>query len=292
MATPDLFILKTPPKVFFPSFSLSKSQNLKLNPKPKYLAFLSPLYQKTVKCSAIQNSISYDSDHRAIHPKPQEIPWNKDLANSVNLIGLVGVPVQIKQLSSGKVLAWTRLAVKKSASETTWVNLSFWDELAHIAFQYVVKGQQVHVAGRLVSDTVEGDAEKQQVYYKVVVQKLNLIERSTPSVSSYNAEANTSSFGGKSQNYAGSSAGSPEELWQAFFANPIEWWDNRRDKRNPKYPDFKHKDTGEALWIEGRFNPPWVKSQLAILDSRMASMQANESSSNPSMHTDDLTSFY
>lgn len=40
-------------------------------------------------------------------------------------------------------------------------------------------------------------------------------------------------------------------------------------QRSPKYPDFKHKDTGEALWIEGRYNPPWVKSQLAILDSRM-----------------------
>lgn len=42
-------------------------------------------------------------------------------------------------------------------------------------------------------------------------------------------------------------------------------------QKNPKYPDFKHKDTGEALWVEGRYNPPWVKSQLAILDTRMGS---------------------
>ncbi|CAJ1969475.1 unnamed protein product, partial [Sphenostylis stenocarpa] len=41
--------------------------------------------------------------------------------------------------------------------------------------------------------------------------------------------------------------------------------------RNPKAPDFKHKDTGEALWIEGRYNPPWVKSQLEIMDARMGS---------------------
>ncbi|KAI9080375.1 hypothetical protein K1719_037769 [Acacia pycnantha] len=40
-------------------------------------------------------------------------------------------------------------------------------------------------------------------------------------------------------------------------------------QRNPKYPDFKHKDTGEALWVEGRTNPPWVKSQLEIMDARM-----------------------
>lgn len=48
-------------------------------------------------------------------------------------------------------------------------------------------------------------------------------------------------------------------------------------QRNPKYPDFKHKDTGEALWIEGRNNPPWVKAQLAILDTRMGSFNNQDS---------------
>jgi len=24
--------------------------------------------------------------------------------------------------------------------------------------------------------------------------------------------------------------GSTEERWQAFFASPLEWWDNRKDK--------------------------------------------------------------
>lgn len=39
-------------------------------------------------------------------------------------------------------------------------------------------------------------------------------------------------------------------------------------QRNPKYPVFNHKDTGEALWLEGR-SKPWVKSQLEIIDTRM-----------------------
>ncbi|CAA3003999.1 Hypothetical predicted protein, partial [Olea europaea subsp. europaea] len=69
-----------------------------------------------------------------------------------------------------------------------------------------------------------------------------------------------------------------EEIWKAFFANPLEWWHNRKNKRSPNYPDFKHKDTGEALWVESRYNPPWVKSQLAILDSRMESFLDHSSS--------------
>lgn len=47
------------------------------------------------------------------------------------------------------------------------INLTFWDDLAHIASQHVEKGQQIHVSGRLISDTVESDDGKQQTYYKV-----------------------------------------------------------------------------------------------------------------------------
>ena len=63
-------------------------------------------------------------------------------------------------------------------------------------------------------------------------------------------------------------------------------------QRNPKGPDFKHKDTGEALWVEGRFNPPWVKSQLAILDTRMGSL-ADQNGRRPvsAVSTDEFLSF-
>lgn len=53
-----------------------------------------------------------------------------------------------------------------------------------------------------------------------------------------------------------------EELWADYQANPSRWWDNRDDKRNPKAPDFKHKDTGEGLWLdsapEGLFDDEFV----------------------------------
>ncbi|KAM0951801.1 putative primosome PriB/single-strand DNA-binding, nucleic acid-binding protein [Dioscorea sansibarensis] len=235
-----------------------------------------------------------DYEHeRVVYPRPQEVPWSKDLANSVHLIGLIGAPVQIKHLSSGKVLAWTRLAVRKSATDTTWISLTFWDELAHVAFQHVEKGQQVYVSGRLVSDTVEGDDEKdRQVYYKVVVHQLNFVERNFPPVPLYEPGMNFMISGVKPASLVSNNSGSMEQLWQAFFANPVDWWDNRTNKRNPKAPDFKHKHTGEALWIEGKYNPPWVKSQLAILDTRMGSLQANGSSFAVSfMHADEFSSF-
>lgn len=54
-------------------------------------------------------------------------------------------------------------------------------------------------------------------------------------------------------------------LWQTFFANPYEWTDCRKTKQNPKAPDFKHKSTGEALWIRPD-DPPWISKQLKLID--------------------------
>lgn len=58
-------------------------------------------------------------------------------------------------------------------------------------------------------------------------------------------------------------------LWQILFANPNEWYDNRKNKRNPKQPDFKNKSTGEALWFN-ESDPSWVKKQIELLDSRLS----------------------
>ncbi|GAU50487.1 hypothetical protein TSUD_26310 [Trifolium subterraneum] len=187
---------------FIPKFKLPSSTTL----SSKATTHRSFNLNLKVRCS---NSIT-----NGTYPKPTEIQWNKDLCNSVNLIGFVANPVEIKHLPSGKVVAWTRLSVKKNATQMSWIHLTFWDELAHVASQHVQQGQQIHVSGRLVTDTVDSVEGKQHTYYKVVAQQLNFIHRSKK----------VSNAG----NY--SAGGSVVELWQAFFANPGEWWDNRKNK--------------------------------------------------------------
>ncbi|CAH8333585.1 unnamed protein product [Eruca vesicaria subsp. sativa] len=51
-----------------------------------------------------------------------------------------------------------------------------------------------------------------------------------------------------------------EELWKDLVQNPDKWWDNRLKKTNTKAPDFKHKENGEALWMDN--SPTWVLSKL------------------------------
>ncbi|GER55386.1 single-stranded DNA-binding protein [Striga asiatica] len=241
-------------------------------------------YERGAETSAVAESMQ--------HPKPAEIQWNKELCNTVQFIGVIAAPVQIKHFPSGKVVANSRLTVKTNKTDTVRINLNFWNELAQVAFQHVEIGHQVYVAGRLVADTVQDDNGMSQTYYKVIVKELNFIERSQIKSSTplYYGDSNSARQGKKQ--YPTNSTGSLEELWQAFFANPTEWWDNRKNKKNPNYPDFKHKDTGESLWVDGRYNPSWVKSQLDVLDSKMESFrEQNLSAYQNFMSVDNLGPF-
>jgi hypothetical protein len=64
-----------------------------------------------------------------------------------------------------------------------------------------------------------------------------------------------------------------DRLWKsALLDEPDKWWDNRLDKRNPKAPDFKAKNTSDivddkgdpvALWVDSKSTPDWVATHLA-----------------------------
>lgn len=73
------------------------------------------------------------------------------------------------------------------------------------------------------------------------------------------------------QPYQGGGAGggaqqlSGEQKWALFFGDPSSYWDNRLSKRAPRAPDFKHKTSGEGLWISSRDTPAWVEGRLGEL---------------------------
>lgn len=52
-----------------------------------------------------------------------------------------------------------------------------------------------------------------------------------------------------------------ESSWKNFVENPQKWWDNRAKKKSSKSPDFRHKETGECLWLN-KYTPEWALSKL------------------------------
>ncbi|CAK9219010.1 unnamed protein product [Sphagnum troendelagicum] len=59
-----------------------------------------------------------------------------------------------------------------------------------------------------------------------------------------------------------------EKRWMEFFSDPSQWWDHRTAKVTASYPDFTHKKTQAALWLDGRLKPPWVEARLVAMAPR------------------------
>jgi single-strand DNA-binding protein len=77
--------------------------------------------------------------------------------NKVTLVGRVPRDPELKQTASGKVVCSIGLATNREwkdpqgfkVSKTEWHNLVFWGKLAEIVGQYVTKGQEILVSGRI-----------------------------------------------------------------------------------------------------------------------------------------------
>jgi single-strand DNA-binding protein len=77
--------------------------------------------------------------------------------NKVQIIGHLGKDPEMRYTPSGKPVTTYSVAVSRSwnsadgerHSETEWFNVVAWGNLAEICKQYLVKGQQVYIEGRL-----------------------------------------------------------------------------------------------------------------------------------------------
>ena len=74
--------------------------------------------------------------------------------NTATIIGRAGQDAEIKYFESGKVKTTFSLAVNRFDSKTKtevpdWFNIEVWDKQAEFAGEYVKKGRQVAVDGRI-----------------------------------------------------------------------------------------------------------------------------------------------
>jgi single-strand DNA-binding protein len=81
--------------------------------------------------------------------------------NKVILVGNLGKDPEVKHLESGSVVANLTLATTEAYKDkngqrvenTEWHDLELWDGQAKIAEQYLKKGSQIYVEGKIKSDT-------------------------------------------------------------------------------------------------------------------------------------------
>ncbi|KAL5071944.1 hypothetical protein RYX36_022831 [Vicia faba] len=198
-------------------------------------------------------------NHALKFQRPPTIKWKPNLKNTATFIGSVTRELKRVNSKTGRVGFHTTIRVptsNKPNSSSFWVLLMMWDEIAEFAYQHVKPNHFICVSGCLGSYIVET-----RFCYKLSVNQLEFVAQSP----GYGEHEKENKFEAGNQ----LSDGNQLHLWQVFFASPNEWWDNRKTKLNPNSPDFRHKDTGEALWLS-KHNPPWVTRQLELLDSKFA----------------------
>ncbi len=105
------------------------------------------------------------------------------LRNNVQLIGRLGKDPEVRTFDTGKKLASFSIATSESyknekgekVQDTQWHNLVIWGKLADVAGQYLKKGSEVAVAGKLVHRSYETAAGEKKYITEINVSDMVML---------------------------------------------------------------------------------------------------------------------
>ena len=103
--------------------------------------------------------------------------------NKVILVGNLGADPEVKYLEGDKAVAKLRLATTESykdktgnrVEQTQWHDLEMWDGQAKIAEQYLKKGSQIYVEGKIKTDTWQDEQGQNKYRTKIRVQSFTML---------------------------------------------------------------------------------------------------------------------
>lgn len=103
--------------------------------------------------------------------------------NKVILIGNLGQDPEVRHLEGDKVVANVSLATTESYKDrsgnridnTEWHDLELWDGLAKVAEQYLKKGSQIYVEGRIKTDTWQDEQGNNRKKVRIRVNTMTML---------------------------------------------------------------------------------------------------------------------
>lgn len=107
------------------------------------------------------------------------------LKNSVRLIGHLGENPKVRKLDSGKKVANFSIATNEiyrdsngeKQSETTWHRLVAWGNQAEIAENYLKKGSEIAIEGKLTNRSYDGKNGEKQYITEVLVNSILMLDK-------------------------------------------------------------------------------------------------------------------
>jgi single-strand DNA-binding protein len=107
----------------------------------------------------------------------------KNLRNTVQLIGNLGMNPEVKTLESGSTVANFSIATSdryknkegEQIEDTTWHNLVAWGKTAEIAEKYLKKGAQIALEGKLTNRSYEAKDGTKKYVSEILVNEILLL---------------------------------------------------------------------------------------------------------------------
>lgn len=106
-----------------------------------------------------------------------------NLKNSVKLIGHLGKDPEVRTFESGKKMATFSIATSdtyknqkgEKIKDTQWHNLVIWGKLADVAGQYLRKGNEVAIEGKLVHRAYETASGEKKYITEINVNEMLML---------------------------------------------------------------------------------------------------------------------
>ncbi len=109
--------------------------------------------------------------------------------NKVMLIGRLGQAVELRYTAAGTAVATFSLATNRyiaaqdggqAREETEWHNIVAWDKLAETCNEYLQKGSQIYVEGRLQTRSWEDQQGVKRYKTEIVASQMMMLDHKPP----------------------------------------------------------------------------------------------------------------
>lgn len=161
------------------------------------------------------------------------------MLNKVTLIGNLGADPEVRLMPSGGSITSIRLATtsrwkdKQSGERkeaTEWHRIVFFNRLAEIAGEYLKKGSQVYVEGRLQTRKWQGQDGQDRYTTEILAQELHMLGSRSGGTSNFGSEQ------GQNTNYSPAAAPASNQYQPAAPQN------NPSAMSAPPPPDYDDFD--------------------------------------------------
>jgi single-strand DNA-binding protein len=151
------------------------------------------------------------------------------MLNKVMLIGRLGADPEVRYMPSGDAVTSIRLATSmrwkdkqtgERKEETEWHRVVFFRGLAKIAGEYLKKGSQVYVEGRIRTNKWQGQDGQDRYTTEIVADEMHMLDSRSGGTTNYAADSNTpptSSYDSRPPAPASAGGGAPQSAAPASY---------------------------------------------------------------------------